>query len=113
MATKRPRMPAEPPLGTVFYEIGWKRESPCGPIVITRVYCGRANDPATNGAECYLAVEFSKWWFLTNVSRTAIGPQHALKFRSLKEMLRSMKCWEDVCAWVWKDGRNWEKAMTR
>ena len=54
----------EPRIGSVLYEIGYKREEPCSPIIITRVYCGRAQDPALakDAPEVYLAAEFSTWW---------------------------------------------------
>ncbi len=105
----------EPPIGSVFYEIGWKREEPCSPIVITRVYCGRAKDPSMHpdAPEYYMAAEFSTWWNVTVAWKTPIEPRHCLKYRSLEDMLASLKTWEEVYEWIIKEGKNWRDSMNQ
>jgi len=103
----------EPPIGTVLYEMGYKGEEPCSPVIITRVYCGRAKDPSLvpDAPEVYMAVEFSVWWNVTVAFKNKILPSHALKFRSLEDMLNILKPWEAVHQWIVKDGKNWRKSM--
>jgi hypothetical protein len=82
----------EPALGSVLYEVGYEREEPCSPIIITRVYCGHAKDPSKPGApKYYLAAEFSTWWNVTVAFKAPIEPRHCLKYQSLEDMLGSLK----------------------
>lgn len=110
MRKVRKRKPLEPPLGTVFYEVGFKREEPRAPMIITWVYCGRVME---NGNEYHLLVEYGKWWTLTNVFKVPIEGKHGLKIPSLDQLYEGRESWAEVVQWVNDCGKDWRKAFRK
>ena len=99
---KRKLQRREPPIGTVLYQVGWKRENPKAPIIITFVYCGRVQ---LRGQKYFLLVEFNRWWNRTQLG-WPIGAEHGVKVSTLELMMDSCETWPEVCAWVKKNAKN-------
>lgn len=94
-------------LGAVLYEIGYKRQEPPAPVIISRVYCGRTD---YSGQEYHLFVEFRRWWNLTERGH-AIGADDGLLVRNLSELDDSLKTWDEVCDWVAANRTGWQSRI--
>jgi len=98
-----------PPLGTVFYEVGFKREEPCAPVIISWIYGGTVLD---HGREFHLLVEFSRGWNRERLE-FAVKTQAGLKIPTLEQLYEGRERWEDVLRWTKACGMNWRSKMER
>jgi len=97
-----------PSMGQVFYEVGFKREEPAAPIVITWVYGGTVE---RSGAAHHLLIEFSRWWLWRQQEGKTSDPPGGLLIPTLEQLYEGRETWDQVVRWVRKCGRRWRNAM--